>query len=65
MSLKPSHGHKTPGIDEVLMQLRTAIKLLEDGMPNTAESWAYQAADALHQENERRRALVSEKEVQQ
>lgn len=59
-SSKPSHGRRTPGIDEVMMKLRTAIKLLEDGMPNFAESWAFQAENDLHAENERRRAAASE-----
>ena len=47
------------------MKLRTAIQLLNDGLPNTAESWAYQAADSLREENERRRAMATEQEVHQ
>lgn len=46
----------TPGIEEALRQLRTAIKLIEAGCPNTAQDWAYRAADSLQAENERRRA---------
>jgi hypothetical protein len=55
-----SHGQLTPGLEEVLMQLRTAIKLLQEGCPSIAEGWAYRAADALHEENQRRRANSSE-----
>lgn len=65
MSSRPSHGQRTSGIDDVIMKLRTAIKLLDDGMPNTAENWAYQAADSLHEENERRRAMATEQEAKQ
>lgn len=53
----------TPGIKEALLQLRTAIKLIEAGCPNTAQDWAYKAADSLQAENERRRATASEQEA--
>lgn len=46
----------TPGIEEVLRQLRTTIKLIEAGCTNTAQDLAYKAADNLQAENERRRA---------
>jgi hypothetical protein len=50
----------TPGLEEVLVQLRTAIKLIEQGCPNTAENWAYKAADNLREQNEKRRSEAGE-----
>lgn len=44
------------GMADVLLQLRTAIKLIEQGCPNTAENWAYKAADNLREQNEKRRS---------
>lgn len=40
--------------DDVRMKINTALKLLDDGMPNIAEDWLYKAADALQEANEKR-----------
>lgn len=46
--------------DDVRMKINTALKLLNDGMPNIAEDWLYQAADTLQEANEKRQREARE-----